>query len=127
MGLWDDMTGLLRRGRDKAAKEAGKAAARKAVQEAGERVQAAGDELLDDAEAELERAKKAREGRDESWRPNHDSSDAIAQQIESAVTTAQSRSDGDASTAEDREARAREELERMKAELKASVKDYDNS
>lgn len=117
MGLWDDLTGWLRQSRDRAATEAAKAAAKKAVDGVVARVDEAGEEALGFAERELRAAEKAREGRPD-WKPSRDGADAIAAQVEAAAKASEDSSralrPGEASAID-----AKAELEKLKAELRA--------
>jgi len=117
MGLWDDLTGWLRQGRDRAATEAAKAAARQAAESVMATVDEAGEEALGFAERELKAAEKAREGRP-TYTPSRADADAIAAQVEAAAKA----SEESAAAARARpspELDARAELERLKAEMKA--------
>lgn len=123
MGLYDDLKTWLRGAQQKAATEAGKAAARQTVKKAQESVEAAGDEFLDFAERELDTAKKAREGRTEVT-PSHEEADAIAARVLAAADDSSSAREllrGRKAEADDPEAKAREELARMKADLKKQL------
>ena len=96
MGLLDDW---LRRLRGEASKRAATAAAAAAAASASRAVKAVGDDLLDFAEGELERARGARGVTEEPA----EATPAAAPQLRP--------------TAAEREARAREELQRLKAQL----------
>lgn len=136
MAMWDDLTGWLRRVRGKAAAKATRLAAEEAAREAKAKLTEAGGALLDGAEAELDRARQAREGRP-GVAPSREDADAIAAKVLAAA--AESRKSEQAlrpppappkqaavraapeaipeAPPEDPDARARAELARLKADL----------
>lgn len=113
MGLIASIREALRRAGDAGAERAAKASAAAAAESVAKAVDAAGDELAGQAEAMLDRSRKDREGRPD-YLPDAESADEIARKVEEA---ARRPAPGRPSTpAPDREARARAELERLKAE-----------
>lgn len=130
MGLWDQLKDMLRRSEEEATKQAARAAASAAVDAAKDRVGQMADEALGAAEQELEAARARREGRTE-YRPSEGESGDIAREIEAAVEASRSakdtlrkiKADDARREAQDREDRARLELERHKEALRKARKE----
>jgi len=137
MALFDDLKTWLRGARGKAAAKATEVAAEQAVKQAKAKLAQTGDAFLGDAEAELERAREARQGR-ASVIPRHEDADAIAAKVLAAADESRAseralrrpaptppKQVAEAPPAplpnDDPEARAREELARMKADLHARL------
>jgi len=119
MGFWDD---LLKKGRDKAAEEAGKAAARQTVGLVKKTVEGLAEDFLGFAERELEEAQAAREGRGEGLTSTE--VDEALPEVDAPTDEASDEVPArDQPTAEqlaaEREARARAELEELKSALRA--------
>jgi hypothetical protein len=133
MGLWDDITGKVTAARKDAQRKAAELAAKQALNAVKNKVAAIGDDFLDFAEGELA---EASEGSDASTElPSEDAADDIAQSMTERLAAAEAsarqvlrrrvpeRSSADEALArrkakDDRAARARDELARLKAQLK---------
>ena len=81
MSVWNAFKTALASARSRAKTEAAQAAARSVARSTQEAVERLGEDVLGDAEAALERATLAREGR-EDVRPDSSEADAIAARIE---------------------------------------------
>ena len=117
--MWDELKKLFNSAGDGVKKEATKQAAKQSLNAAKAALSLAGDDFLDAAEKELSEAQEAR-GERQDVRPENAGAQSAADRVMAAVRAAESDEEPQGLTeVQKSEARAKEELERLKAQLRA--------